>query len=413
MNNQFTYPKEKIRFAILTFFFAQGLCMASWASRIPDFKDVFAANYAFYWGLILFMIPVGKFVAIPLAGYLVSRLGSRTMVQVSILGYAISLLCVGLAHEVYLLGFLLFGFGVFWNLCDISFNTQGIEVERLYGKTIMATFHGGWSLGACTGALIGFVMIWLGVAPVWHYMLISAIILLIVLAGRKYLQEATLREDEESLPNSGTASQVEVETPNVFRLLFRKPEILLLQLGLVGLFALIVESAMFDWSAVYFESVVNVPKSLQIGFLVMMAAGRFLTNYAYQLWGKKKVLQLAGSLICIGFFISALLGNTFDSMVMKVIINSLGFMLVGLGISCIVPTLYSFVGAKSKTPVSIALTILSSISFIGSLIAPLLIGAITQAFDIRIAYMIIGVLGGCIVLIVSFSKGFDIRKEYI
>ena len=416
MNNQFTYPKEKIRFAILTFFFAQGLCMASWASRIPDFKDVFAANYAFYWGLILFMIPVGKFVAIPLAGYLVSRLGSRTMVQVSILGYAISLLCVGLAHEVYLLGFLLFGFGVFWNLCDISFNTQGIEVERLYGKTIMATFHGGWSLGACTGALIGFVMIWLGVAPVWHYMLISAIILLIVLAGRKYLQEATLREDEESLPNSGTASQVEVETPNVFRLLFRKPEILLLQLGLVGLFALIVESAMFDWSAVYFESVVNVPKSLQIGFLVfmvMMAAGRFLTNYAYQLWGKKKVLQLAGSLICIGFFISALLGNTFDSMVMKVIINSLGFMLVGLGISCIVPTLYSFVGAKSKTPVSIALTILSSISFIGSLIAPLLIGAITQAFDIRIAYMIIGVLGVCIVLIVSFSKGFDIRKEYI
>ena len=131
MNNQFTYPKEKIRFAILTFFFAQGLCMASWASRIPDFKDVFAANYAFYWGLILFMIPVGKFVAIPLAGYLVSKLGSRTMVQVSILGYAMSLLCVGLAHEVYLLGFLLFCFGVFWNLCDISFNTQGIEVERL------------------------------------------------------------------------------------------------------------------------------------------------------------------------------------------------------------------------------------------------------------------------------------------
>ena len=180
MNNQFTYPKEKIRFAILTFFFAQGLCMASWASRIPDFKDVFAANYAFYWGLILFMIPVGKFVAIPLAGYLVSKLGSRTMVQVSILGYAMSLLCVGLAHEVYLLGFLLFCFGVFWNLCDISFNTQGIEVERLYGKTIMATFHGGWSLGACTGALIGFVMILTGTSPVWHYMLIAAIILIIV-----------------------------------------------------------------------------------------------------------------------------------------------------------------------------------------------------------------------------------------
>ena len=133
--------------------------------------------------------------------------------------------------------------------------------------------------------------------------------------------------------------------------------------------------------------------------------------YAYQLWGKKKVLQLAGSFICIGFFVSALLGGVFESMAMKVIINSLGFMLVGLGISCIVPTLYSFVGAKSKTPVSIALTILSSISFIGSLIAPLLIGAISQAFDIRIAYMIIGILGGCIVLIVSFSSAFDIQES--
>ena len=137
MNNQFTHPKERIRFAILTFFFAQGLCMASWASRIPDFKDVFAANYAFYWGLILFMIPVGKFVAIPLAGYLVSKLGSRSMVQVSILGYASSLLCVGLAHEVYLLGFLLFCFGVFWNLCDISFNTQ--SRDEAYPRILTCT----------------------------------------------------------------------------------------------------------------------------------------------------------------------------------------------------------------------------------------------------------------------------------
>ena len=414
MNNQFTHPKERIRFAILTFFFAQGLCMASWASRISDFKDIFAANYAFYWGLILFMIPVGKFVAIPLAGYLVSKLGSRSMVQVSILGYASTLFCVGLAHEVYLLGFLLFCFGVFWNLCDISFNTQGIEVERLYGKTIMATFHGGWSLGACAGALIGFVMILTGVSPVWHYALIFLIILIIALSGRKYLQEGTPQEVEMSGTDKDTDKEgVARKAPNGFRLLFQKPEMLLLQLGLVGLFALIVESAMFDWSAVYFESVVHVPKSLQIGFLVfmvMMATGRFLTNYAYQLWGKKKVLQLAGSFICIGFFVSALLGGVFESMAMKVIINSLGFMLVGLGISCIVPTLYSFVGAKSKTPVSIALTILSSISFIGSLIAPLLIGAISQAFDIRVAYMIIGILGGCIVFIVSFTKAFEIKQ---
>ena len=63
------FPKERVRYAMLSFFLAQGLCFSSWASRIPDVKDFFEVNYAFYWGLVLFLIPVGKFVAIPLAGY--------------------------------------------------------------------------------------------------------------------------------------------------------------------------------------------------------------------------------------------------------------------------------------------------------------------------------------------------------
>jgi hypothetical protein len=114
----------------------------------------------------------------------------------------------------------------------------------------------------------------------------------------------------------------------------RKPEKLLIQLGIVGLFALIVESAMFDWSGLYFESVLKVPKSLQIGFLVfmvMMTVGRFLTNYAYSLLGKQRVLQVAGALIFVGFMVSALFGGLFESMIVTVVVNSLGFMLVGLG----------------------------------------------------------------------------------
>ena len=145
------FPKERVRYAMLSFFLAQGLCFSSWASRIPDVKDFFEVNYAFYWGLVLFLIPVGKFVAIPLAGYLVSRLGSRIMAQASVLGYALALFAIGTAHNIYLLGVYLFCFGVFWNLCDISLNTQGIGIERLYGRTIMASFHGGWSLAACLG----------------------------------------------------------------------------------------------------------------------------------------------------------------------------------------------------------------------------------------------------------------------
>ena len=399
-NNHVAYSKEHIRFAVLSFFLAQGLCFSSWASRIPDIKEIFTVNDALYWGIVLFMIPVGKFVAIPLAGYLVSKLGSRIMVQISIMGYALSLFAIGTALNIYMLGVFLFCFGVFWNLCEISLNTQGIGIERLYGRTIMASFHGGWSLAACLGALIGFIMIVSDITPFWHFTLVAALILLLTMMSRRYLQDdvSTAEVKEEAVEDKSEKWQY-----------IKKPEMLLIKLGLVGLFALVVESAMFDWSGVYFESVLQVPKSLQIGFLVfmvMMTVGRFLANYAYRIWGKQRVLQLSGAFIFIGFFTSALLGSTVDSMALKVIVNSFGFMLVGLGISSMVPTIYSLVGAKSKTPVGIALTILSSISFIGSLVAPLLIGAISQAFNMEYAYMVVGLLGLCILLMTTFSKAF-------
>lgn len=399
-NNHVAYSKEHIRFAVLSFFLAQGLCFSSWASRIPDIKEIFTVNDALYWGIVLFMIPVGKFVAIPLAGYLVSKLGSRIMVQISIMGYALSLFAIGTVLNIYMLGVFLFCFGVFWNLCDISLNTQGIGIERLYGRTIMASFHGGWSLAACLGALIGFIMIVSDITPFWHFTLIAALILLLTMVSRRYLQDDvfTAEVKEEAVEDKSEKWQY-----------IKRPEMLLIKLGLVGLFALVVESAMFDWSGVYFESVLQVPKSLQIGFLVfmvMMTVGRFLANYAYRIWGKQRVLQLSGAFIFIGFFTSALLGSTVDSMALKVIVNSFGFMLVGLGISSMVPTIYSLVGAKSKTPVGIALTILSSISFIGSLVAPLLIGAISQAFNMEYAYMVVGLLGLCILLMTTFSKAF-------
>ena len=405
-----TFPKERIRYAVLSFFLAQGLCFSSWASRIPDVKDFFEVNYAFYWGLVLFLIPVGKFVAIPLAGYLVSRLGSHIMVQVSILGYGLSLCAIGLSQSIYVLGVCLFCFGVFWNLCDISLNTQGICIERLYGRTIMASFHGGWSLAACLGALIGFIMIVSGIAPRWHFMIVAVVILLILLVSRRYLQEDV--EDEPVAKQPAVGTEERKESPALLSFI-RKPEMLLIQLGIVGLFALVVESAMFDWSALYFESVLEVPKSLQIGFLVfmvMVTVGRFLTNAAYSVLGKQRVLQLAGFLIFAGFFITALMGGLFESMTTKVIVNSAGFMLVGLGISCMVPTIYSFVGAKSKTPVGIALTILNSISFIGSLIAPLLIGAISQALSMKYAYLVVGLLGLCIWLMTTFCHAFKTEK---
>lgn len=399
--SELSYPKEKIRLGVLTFYLSQGLCFASWASRIPDIKNYFSVTDDFIWGLLLFLIPVGKFLAIPLAGYTVSKFGSKVMVQVAVLGYAISLFGIGVTPtpNIYLLGICLFAFGVFWNLTDISLNTQGIDVERLFDKTVMGSFHGAWSLAACIGALIGFVMINFQVNQFYHFTIVFVVIALSWLINRKYLQ-ADL--------NIKTApiEEIDNEKRSKGKRRFKMPELVLIQLGVIGLFALIVESAMFDWGGIYFETAVAAPKSLQIGFLlfmVMMTAGRFLMHKAYNTFGKKKTVQIAGILIFVGMFISALFPS--------VILCSIGFMLVGLGISCMVPTIYSAVGEKSKTPTSIALTILSTISFMGSLVAPLLIGSISESLNMSYAYMVVGLLGLAMVVVTTLTGAISDKKD--
>lgn len=396
------HTKQRIRIAVFAFFIAQGLCFASWASRLPDIKVIFGLDDLSHFGFILSLIPIGKFVAIPTVGILLPRLKSKTTALISLLGFILSLLLVGFTTNVYFLGVLLFLFGVFWNMTDISLNTQAIEVERMYGKPIIAAFHASWSISACVGALIGFVMINLNIVPTYHFIMLTVLCLLLVIFNARYLQdgEVLLAEDKTMAKEEKKGSK------------FKMVDMLLIQLGVIWLLALIIENTMFEWSDIYFQSVIKAPKSLQIGFLVfmvMMSVGRLLINAAYRIWSKNTVLIVAGCCIFAGFFTSAILIGHVDGMTAKVVVNSTGFMLIGLGISCIVPTLYSIVGEKATIPVGTALTIMSSISFIGPLVAPSLVGFISKHWGMDWAYLLISLFGLCIVAMAVFSK--TLRKK--
>lgn len=403
MDATFIHSRKKKRMAVLTLELVQGICFASWASRLPDIKDSFGVDNLAIFGVLLFLIPIGKFIAIPSVGYLFNRIGNRKTVLASIIGYALSLLLIGvISHNIYLLGGVLLLFGLFWNMTDISLNTQAIEVDRLYDKSIIATFHAGWSFAACVGALIGFIMI--NTQIVYHYHLISVSILavIVILLTYKYLP---LDSDGQHAKEEVTTDAAKQKTFSIKG--FRLPELLLLQLGIIWLIALVVENTMFEWSDIYFQSVIKAPASLQVGFLVfmsMMFVGRLLTNMVYRFWTKRTVLIVAGSLIFAGFTISSLFVGMSETLTDMVIINSAGFMLIGLGISCVVPTLYSIVGDKATTPVGMALTIMSGISFIGPLAAPLLVGTIAENVSLKAAYLVVGLFGLCIVVIAMFSK---------
>ena len=383
---EITKKNKRIRLAVALVYFCMGLCFASWASRIPDIKTALHLNDAML-GSILFALPVGQFLMMPFSGKLVTRFGSRQVLLFALPLYTIFLNNIGFVKEGWQLAIALFFFGLAGNLCNISINTQGVATERLYDRPIMASFHGGWSLAGFTGALIGLIMINLKIAPKWHFFCIILIVWVILMINYPFLNRGIL----------GT------RTGETKRKFFGRPDSILLQLGIIGFCSMASEGAMFDWSGVYFKDVVKAPSSLVIlgytSFMIMMATGRFLADYMISKIGRKKLLQICGVMISTGLFTSVLFPYLIPC--------TLAFMLVGLGVSSIVPTVYSAAGRHTKVPAGIALATVSSVSFLGFLMGPPLIGHISQIAGLRYSFAVIGIFGMGIALLVSRIKALQ------
>lgn len=386
INNSAVTGKGRIRLAIFSFFFLQGLCFSSWASRIPDIKSMLGMDDA-AWGTMLLMIPVGQICGMTLSGTLISRIGSKRILTIAMICYAVTLMFIGLASSEHLLLLTLVVYGFFGNFCNIAVNTQGVTLEAQYKKPIMSTFHGGWSLAGFTGAAVGLLMTALRIAPSVHFIIISALVFAGIALNYKFLQPDLQKAVEPILEGAAQPRK-------------NKPELFLILLGIVAFCGMAAEGAMTDWNGVYLQDVVGVKESLApIGltaYMITMAAGRFIMDKVTQRWGRKRVLQYCGTMIALGLFLSVAYSHF--------IVTIIAFMIVGMGTSGIVPTIYSVTGQKTKISTGMALTIVSSISFTGFLLGPPLIGYISHATNLRYSYALVGVLGVCIVIMSSRLK---------
>jgi MFS family permease len=386
VNADFVPNKKRTRIAVALVYFSMGLCFSSWASRIPDVKTALHLSDALF-GSILFALPVGQFLMMPFSGKLVTKFGSHNVLRFALPAYTICLSNVGLVQAGWQLAIALFVFGLFGNMCNISINTQGVAAERLYGRPIMASFHGGWSLAGFTGALIGLLMINLKIPVYWHFVSVILIVWTIVWINFPFLVR-TKRTTAKEEPR---------------RKFFNKPDSILLQLGIIGFCSMASEGAMFDWSGIYFKDVVKAPASLVIlgytSFMIMMATGRFVADYLISKIGRKRLLQICGIMISTGLFTAVLFPYLIPC--------TFAFMLVGLGVSSIVPTVYSAAGRHSKIPAGIALATVSSVGFLGFLMGPPLIGYISELAGLRYSFAVIGVFGIGITLMVSRIKALN------
>ena len=375
------FSKLQVRIAVSVFFFCQGLSFASWASRIPDIKTSLHLSEAGL-GSILLALPVGQLLTMAFSGRAVTRFGSKYVLRVAVVGYVLSLTNIGLVNQSWQLALTLFAFGIFGNLCNISVNTQAVHAEALYGRPIMASFHGIWSTAGFSGALIGSLMMKLDIKPYYHFWIIALFAITMMLIFNKYLLLT---------PVSKSASS--------FRKL-KMPHGALLLLGVIAFCCLSAEGCMFDWSGVYFKQVVKAEGSLvslgYASFMIMMATGRFTGDWLAYKFGRKKMVQVSGLLIFAGMMIAVLFPT--------IVTATIGFLIVGLGVSSIIPLMYSTAGKIKEVASGIAIATVSGIGFFGFLMGPPLIGYIAQLAGLQYSFAVIAILGIGITLLINRVK---------
>lgn len=376
-----TFSKLQIRIAVSVFFFCQGICFASWASRIPDIKTTLQLSEAAL-GSILLALPAGQLTMMPFSGKLVTRFGSKYVLRLAAIGYALTLILIGSATSSWQLAMALYVFGLTGNLCNISVNTQAVNAEHLFGRSILASFHGVWSTAGFTGALVGLLMMRLELIPVYHFMIVTAIVISLNFSFQKYLIIT---------PTSKTASSFKR---------FQFPKGLLLQLGLIAFCCLSAEGCMFDWSGVYFKEVVEVKGELvslgYASFMIMMATGRFTGDRLAERFGRTKMVQISGVLIFTGMMTAVLFPN--------IIMSTIGFLIVGFGVSSIIPLVYSTAGKVKEVASGIAIATVSGVGFLGFLMGPPLIGYIAELAGLRSSFAVIAILGLVISYMISKIK---------
>ncbi|MEO6963692.1 MAG: MFS transporter [Puia sp.] len=363
-------PQRRVhRIAVSCFFFLAGICFASWASRIPAIQSKLGLGNAAL-GAVLLSLPVGLLTSLPVAGFLVARYGSRKIVMVAGALYACILPVLGFVSSTTQLMITLFAFGFGGNLLNISMNTQAVGAESFYHKPIMASFHGIWSTAGFSGAAIGTVMVRFGIVPGYHFLCITGLALLILLIFARSLVVHDPRQDEKQP-------------------LFARPDKSLLILGLIAFCSMICEGAMFDWSGIYFEHVVQPGRAwVTVGytaFMSTMATGRFVGDWVAFKLGMKRMLQLSGVFTASGL----LLAVCFPHFVTA----TLGFLLVGAGVSSVVPMIYSAAGRSEKMSPGVAIAAVSTIGYLGFLFGPPFIGFIAQVSSLRVSLALIALMG--------------------
>ncbi len=375
--------KKSQRLSLSVYFFLLGFGFASWASRIPSIKSNFDFNEAELGNLLLVM-PISSLIGLPISGWLVSKYNSRVPLIVSYVFFVFSIFVIGNATSLIdlVIGVALFAFCT--RIANISVNTMALALQKTQERKIIGSFHGLWSLGGLGGALFSTLMVHAHVHMIDHFLYVC----LFSLVGGLVVFPFLMTDDKSTAGN---------------KLILGKPDKYILYLGLMVFFGALCEGGMFDWSGVYFKEVVG-EEVFTLGYLIFMTfmtISRFFSDRLVEQIGMQTTYWLGAGIVTLGMSLVIIYPTYWPVLI--------GFSLVGIGVSSVIPMTFSLAGNSKKYSPGMAISIISTYGIIGMLIGPPLVGYLAHLVGLKYAFILFIVCG--LMLIPLSQLFFRLKNE--
>jgi MFS family permease len=376
---------SRARGAVAALFFVNGAMTGNLVTRFPDLKaELELSNTAF--GSAVGAYGFGALAFGLLGGLLVRRFGSRRVAWLSSVAIAANLTLIGLAPSWLALATVLAVLGALDSYADIGANAHGLRVERIYGRSILNSLHGVWSIGAVAGGAMGSAAAGLDVPVEAHLAGAACLFAGVAVGASRFL----LRGPDDGASVAPAGVHVRVAHGVV-------------ALGLIAAMAQTMEDTTAAWGAVYLREDLGAAAAISgLGFIALQSTqtvGRLLGDRVVTRYGDRAVARAGAGLAGVAMAVALA--------VPSVALTIVAFGLVGAGIGTLIPA--AMRGADRMLPNGMGLMLVGTVLRIALLVAPPLVGVMADATSLRAALVLMPA-GAALVLLLTPVLGAVARK---
>ncbi|AKF85490.1 hypothetical protein MFUL124B02_13145 [Myxococcus fulvus 124B02] len=366
-------------------FLTNGAILANLLPRYPQIKADLGLTNAQY-GLAVASFPFGALMAGLAAGAIIRRFRSSRVAVAGTVLTGLGLLLAGLAPSWAALAVTLFLAGGMDAITDVAQNAHGLRVQRLYGRSILNSFHALWSVGAVVGGLMGGLAAGLDVPRGLHLGLSALLFSCVSLTALRFLLPGP-EPTEASGPDVHTEGASAKRGGGRLRLVLS-----MAALVLIASSGVLVEDAGMTWAAVYLSGTLGASVAVaSFGYVALVGAqfvGRLFGDRLVDRFGQRAVARTGGLLAALGMG-GALL---FPSVPATIV----GFAFAGFGVATLVPAAMHGADELPGLRPGTGLTVVSWLMRMGFLLSPPVVGLIADAAGLRLGLLVVPLAGGLV-----------------